>query len=189
MLWNVRFGLRFIFLNLTLLCSCREIVPRMVALLFLLFVHWKMVPKGLKDDCCRVTGTEWTNTILLTMKLLRIIIYVLDCGLCPVPVLCHQVNIHQDLEPQSRFCDGMHWLTVRFKRFVMQTDTITRRSACISTPLSCITWQCDCSNWAKPGYGGIIRQSWLNVSILEFSVRKERYPADPIRKYIEIDHT
>ena len=63
--------------------------------------------------------------------------------------------------------------TEGFKRVAAITGNITHPSSFISLPLHSITWLYGLLNWAKPGYGGIIAQSWLNLSILECCLRKE----------------
>jgi len=62
---------------------------------------------------------------------------------------------------------GILWLTEGFERLAMKTGTTTSPSASITLWLHCITWPGGLSQWAKPGYGGIIAQSRLYCSTLE----------------------
>ena len=68
---------------------------------------------------------------------------------------------------------GILWFARGFKRVSATTGTITCPSAVISSHLHCITWQNGLLNRVKTGYGGIIAQSWLNLSILECCLRKD----------------
>jgi len=68
---------------------------------------------------------------------------------------------------------GILWLAEVFNRVALKTGTITYPSTFIFLPLHCNTWLYDLLNWAKPGYGGSIAQSWLNMSILEYCSRKD----------------
>jgi len=68
---------------------------------------------------------------------------------------------------------GILWLTKGSKRVGTITGTITRPSAFILLPFHCVTWEYGMLNRSKPGYGGIITQSWLNLSILEWCLSKD----------------
>jgi len=68
---------------------------------------------------------------------------------------------------------GIFWLTEEFKWVAVKTGTITRLSTFFSLALHCVTCLYGLLNWAKPGYGSIILQSWLNLSILEWCSRED----------------
>jgi len=69
--------------------------------------------------------------------------------------------------------DEILWLTERVERDTTKTGSFTLRSAIISRWLHYITWLYALLNRAKPGYGGIMPQSWLNLLILECCLRKD----------------
>jgi len=69
--------------------------------------------------------------------------------------------------------NGILRLTEAIERVTMKTGTITPLSAFISLPLYFVTWLHSLLNWAKPWYRGVITQSWLKLSILECSSRKD----------------
>jgi len=73
---------------------------------------------------------------------------------------------------------GILCLAGGLQRVAMKTGTITRHSAFISGPLHCVTWLYGLFNIAKPGYGGIIAQSGLNLSIMECCSRKDVTQSD-----------
>ena len=62
--------------------------------------------QGFWDLVCRFTCVELTETILVTMKLLQIILHILDRGLSMVLVLYYKVKIHKFLDAQRGFCEG-----------------------------------------------------------------------------------
>jgi len=68
---------------------------------------------------------------------------------------------------------GILWLPEVLKWVAAKTGTITRPSSFISWPLHFINWIYSLLNRAKPGSGGIIAQSRLNFSILEWCLRKD----------------
>jgi hypothetical protein len=76
-----------------MLCSHRKIVPSGVTLLVLLDVQSQLLVQGFRDLLCRLTGTEWTENILLKMKHLQMIPHALDHSLSMVLLLCHKVKI------------------------------------------------------------------------------------------------
>ena len=60
-----------------------------------------------------------------------------------------------------------------FKWLAAKTEPITQQSAFNPSPLHWVTWLYGLLNRAKSGYGGIIAQCWLNLSILEWCSRKD----------------
>jgi len=106
MLFNFGHNLHFIFINTMRLCSCRNIVPSEVTLLFLQFVQGKLLLEGFWDLLGRFPSAELTNNILVMMNVLQILVHVLGCGFSMVLVLCHNVKIQSVLDSQQGFCDG-----------------------------------------------------------------------------------
>jgi len=155
------------------LCSRSKIVPTGVTLPFLLFVQSKLLFEGCRDLLCGCTSAESTETMLVTMILLQIILHVLDCGLSMVPVLCHKVKCCNFLTHNRTSVKGILRLAKQFERVAAKTGNITHPSAFISLPLYCVTWLNSLLNGAKPGYGGLTAQSWLNLLILECCLRKD----------------
>ena len=105
MLCNFWPDLGFIFINASMFCSCRKIVPSGVTLPFILFVQSKLLFEGFRDLLCRITAAESTENIFVTMKLLQIILHVVNRGLSMVPVTCHKVNMHKVLDAQQGLCE------------------------------------------------------------------------------------
>jgi len=68
---------------------------------------------------------------------------------------------------------GILWLAQGLKRVAVKTGTIIHPSAFISLPLHWVTWLYGLLNRAEPGYGGIIAQSWWDLSILVCCSRKD----------------
>jgi len=95
-----------IFINTTMPCSRRKIVPSGVTLLFLLFVLSTLLSHSFRDLLCRFTGALLTPDILLTMKLLQKIFHQLNCGLSMVSVLCSKLKIHKVPHAQQGICEG-----------------------------------------------------------------------------------
>jgi len=83
--------------------------------------------------------------------------------------------------------EGILWLAEGFEKDTAITGTITLPSAFISLTLNWVSWLYGLLNRAKPGYGGIITQSWLNLSIPECGLMKERYPVRHMPKHTEMD--
>ena len=77
------------------------------------------------------------------------------------------------LRPNRASVKGIVWLAKGFERVSTKTGTIPHLTALISIPLGCISWLYWLLNRAKPGYGGIIAQSWLNLAILECGSSKD----------------
>jgi hypothetical protein len=63
--------------------------------------------EGFRDLLCRLTGAESTETIVLMMKLLKIILHILDCGIRMVPELWYKVKTPKVLDAQQTFCEGI----------------------------------------------------------------------------------
>jgi len=68
---------------------------------------------------------------------------------------------------------GNLWLAKGFETVAAKSGSMTHPSAFISIPLYCVTRLYGMLNWTKPGYGGIIAQSWLNMFILDCCSRKD----------------
>jgi len=71
------------------------------------------------------------------------------------------------------YVKGMVSLATGFESVATKTRTITCPSALFSLPLHCVTSLYGLLNWVKPGYAGIITESWLIWSILECYSRKD----------------
>jgi hypothetical protein len=64
------------------------------------------------------------------------------------------------------------WLAKVFKRVATKTGTLTCPSAFISLPLHWVSRLYGLLIQAKPGHGGIVAQSWLNLLLLKCCLRK-----------------
>jgi len=172
MLRNILLGLRCIFINVPTLCSCEKIVPSWATLPFFMVVQSMLLFYGFWDLLWRFTGTESTEIILLTMKLLQILLYIVDCHFSMVLVLCHKVKSNYVLDSQQGICEEYPLAVRRVWKNHCQNWKIMHPGASISSRLQCMPWLYDLLSRAKLVYGGIITQRWFNVSILEYCSRK-----------------
>jgi len=93
-LCNFLADLRIIITDATMLWRHRKIAPSAIIIKFLLSVHSKLTVQAFWDLLCRYPGVEWTEHILVTMKLSKIVLHVLNRGFSMILVLCHKVVIH-----------------------------------------------------------------------------------------------
>jgi len=106
MLWKFSLDQHFIFINSKALCSRRKLVLSVLTLPFLLFVQSNLRFHRFCNLHCTFTGAESTENIHLTMRVLEMILHVLNCGFCMVPVPFHKVKVPLVLDAQQGFWEG-----------------------------------------------------------------------------------
>jgi hypothetical protein len=122
---------------------------------------------------CRFSGADSTHHIVVLIKLLLILHPVLDCGFILVPVLCYMVKLHSVHVHNSACVKGILSLAEEFRTMSAISGTMTFPSAIRFLPLHCISLLDGLLNPVKPGYRGIIAQSWLILSIVECCSMKD----------------
>jgi len=173
MLCNIWLHLHFIFINSTTFYSDRLIVPSGVTLPLRLIVQSKLhfeasktifvdsvAPNGLKTSFWR-----WKPSRHSPRYSIVAFVWYQYCAM--------RWQYTWFLTHNRAAVNEKLWLTERFKRVSVKTGTIMLPSAFNTILLHYVTWLHGLLNQEKPGYGGIISQTWLNNQILECCSRKD----------------
>jgi len=115
-LCNIWLYVHFIFINATMLCTRKQIVPSETTPSFLQLLLNQQLFQAFWDFVCKSIDVESTENILVTKKLIQKHVHVLNRELIMALVLCYKVKMHYVLDAQNRIWEENPFAYRRFQQ-------------------------------------------------------------------------